>query len=191
MAEAFGAGIILDNLGPQGSFRREATKAGCPTILVEGGEVWKVEPSVVDCMTRGVCNVMKELGMMKGEPIVPEIQSFIKQTSWLRAERGGFLQMHVAPGDTVIKGQPIATNSSLLMEDQNRLEAPHSGVVIGMTTLPSVQPGEPVVHIGKLASPKSARRHAERTEEDHVQRLAHEHLATGIHVVDPLDSETE
>lgn len=185
LARVFGAGIILDGAGPKGSFRREATKSGCPTIVVEGGEVWKVETSVVECMTRGICNVLKELGMMAGIPEVPENQAVIKKTKWLRAERGGFMQMHVAPGDTVVAGQAIATNSSLLTEDQNRLESPHSGVVIGMTTLPAVQPGEPVVHIGYLANRKSARRHAKEAESDEIQRTAKEHLATNVHVVEP------
>ncbi len=184
LAEAFGAGIILHGKGPKGSLRREATKAGCPTIIIEGGEVWKVESSVADCMTRGIFNCLKELGMMPGKPDIPNTQAIIRETRWLRAERGGFMSMHVAPGDTVVKGQAIATNSNLLAEDQNRLEAPFSGVVIGMTTLPAVQPGEPVVHIGRLANPKSARRHEKQIAGDDVQRTAHEHLATNIQVTE-------
>ncbi|TWU08021.1 succinylglutamate desuccinylase/aspartoacylase family protein [Stieleria varia] len=189
IAKAFGSGIILAGSGPQGSFRREATRAGCPTIVVEGGEVWKVEPSVAECMTRGVLNVLKELEMIDGKPEVPENQAMIKQTKWIRAERGGFVAMHVAPGDIVVKGQPIATNSSLLSEDQNRLVAPFTGIVIGMSTLPAVQPGEPIVHLGRLPNPKSAKRHESQVECDDVQRTAHEHLATGIQVTEAFDIE--
>ena len=189
LAKAFGSGIILAGSGPKGSLRREATAAGCPTIVVEGGEVWKVEPSVADCMTRGVFNVMMELNMIDGTPDIPENQAVIQKTKWIRAERGGFNTMHVAPGDIVVKGQPIATNSSLLSEDQNRLEAPFSGIVIGMTTLPAVQPGEPVVHLGQLPNPKSALRHETQVENDEVQRVAHEHLATGVQVVDANELE--
>ncbi|QEG42638.1 succinylglutamate desuccinylase/aspartoacylase family protein [Roseimaritima ulvae] len=191
MAEAFGAGIILHGKGPKGSLRREATKAGCPTIIIEGGEVWKVESSVADCMTRGVYNVLKELDMMDGEPDIPDTQATIRETKWVRAERGGFIAMHVAPGDSIVKGQAIATNSNLLAEDQNRLEAPFSGIIIGMTTLPAVQPGEPVVHIGRLSSPKSARRHTKQVAGDEIQRTAHEHLATNIQVVEASEPEDE
>ncbi|MFG0261796.1 MAG: succinylglutamate desuccinylase/aspartoacylase family protein, partial [Novipirellula sp. JB048] len=187
MAEAFGAGIILHSKGPKGSLRREATKAGCPTIIIEGGEVWKVESSVVDCMTRGIFNVLKELAMMPGEPDVSDTQAVIRETKWLRAERGGFMSLHVAPGDSVVKGQAIATNSNLLAEDQNRLESPFSGIVIGMTTLPAVQPGEPVVHLGRLANPKSVRRHQRQVAGDDVQRTAHEHLATNIQVIEAAE----
>lgn len=185
LADLIGAGIILDGKGPKGSLRREATKAGCPTVVVEGGEVWKVEPSVVECMARGVFNVLKDLGMMDGQPEVPKSQSIIRRTKWIRAERGGFMSVHVAPGDTVAEGQPLATNSNLLTEDQNRLDAPFSGVVIGMTTLPAVQPGEPVMHIGRLADSRTAKRYERQAAKDDVQKTAQEHLATGVHVVEP------
>lgn len=99
LAESFGAGIMLHGKGPKGSLRREATRVGCPTIVVEGGEVWKFEPSVLECMTRGVFNVLKRLEMLAGEPLIPDSQSIIRTTKWIRAERGGFLSMHVAPGD--------------------------------------------------------------------------------------------
>lgn len=185
MAEAFGAGVILDGKGPKGSFRREATMAGCPTIVVEGGEVWKVEPSIVDCMRRGVLNVLKELGMVEGEPEVPLQQVKIKTTKWIRAERGGFMDMHVSPGSTVTAGQPIATNSTLVHQDQNQLLAPFNGIVIGMSTLPAVQPGEPVVHLGRLSGARSARRIEKQTQEDDMQRTAHEHLSTNIQITEP------
>ncbi|MGB7345632.1 MAG: succinylglutamate desuccinylase/aspartoacylase family protein [Pirellulaceae bacterium] len=187
LAEAFGSGIIMHGKGPKGSFRREATAAGCPTVVVEGGEVWKVESSVADCMLRGVFNVLKELQMIKGEAEIPKCQAVIRQTKWIRAERGGFMSMHVAPGDSVVKGQVIASNSNLLMEEQSRLEAPFSGIVIGMTTLPAVQPGEPVIHIGRLANPKVAKRHEQHVATDEIQRTAQEHLATNIQVTEPTE----
>ena len=109
---------------PRVSLRREATAAGCPTIVVEGGEVWKVESSVADCMQRGVMNVLMELDMVNGKPDIPDNQATIRQTKWIRAERGGFMSMHVAPGDSVVKGQAIASNSNLLTEEHSRLEAP-------------------------------------------------------------------
>lgn len=188
LARAFGAGIMLHGKGPKGSLRRSATDDGCPTIVVEGGEVWKVESSVSDCMERGIRNILIELEMIEGSQDIPENQAVIRQTKWIRAERGGFMSMHVAPGDAVVKGQTIASNSNLLSEESNRLEAPFSGIVIGMTTLPAVQPGEPVVHLGRLASAKSAERHDRRVERDEVQRVAHEHLATNIQVTEPTES---
>ena len=59
IAEAFGSEAILDGKGPKGAFRREACRAGCPTIILEGGEVWKVEPGVVDTTVKGIKNVLR------------------------------------------------------------------------------------------------------------------------------------
>ncbi len=150
LAQAFGVQLVLNGVGPVGSLRREATKAGCPTIVVEGGEVWKVESFVADCMTRGVKNCLRDLGMLAGVVERCESTLTIKHTRWIRAERGGFLHFHVKPGETIKKGQLIAINTSLLNDELNRLDAPFDGIVIGMTTLPAVQPGEPVLNLGLL-----------------------------------------
>src|SRR5690606_19344962 len=94
LGQAFGSGVILHGSGPHGALRREACEAGCPTIVMEGGEVWKVEPSIVETATRGIKNVLRSLGMLEGEPDFPSYQIVIEKTKWLRAERGGFLHFH-------------------------------------------------------------------------------------------------
>ena len=79
-------------------------------------------------------------------------QLTVEKAKWVRAERGGFLQFHTAPGELVEQDQPLATNTSLLGHGKSVLVAPFDAVVIGMTTLPAVSPGEPVCHVGKLAT---------------------------------------
>lgn len=147
LAWAFGCELIIDGKGPDGSFRREATRAGCPTIILEAGEPLKIEPYAVEVGVRGVLNVLKDLGMLEGEPVRPAYQVRISRSTWVRAEVGGILRFGVQPGDTVEAGQRIATNSSVFGEKQNVLTAPVDGIVLGMTTLPMVKPGEPVCHI--------------------------------------------
>jgi predicted deacylase len=137
LAEAFGSEIVLDGKGPKGAFRREACKAGCPTIIFEGGEVWKVEPTIVEYALRGVRNVLAELGMIEQPARRAQHQVTVRRTKWVRADRGGFLQFHAAPGDILERRQPIATNTSLLGRDRNVLDAPFDGIVLGMTTLPA------------------------------------------------------
>lgn len=147
LAWAFGCELIIDGKGPDGSFRREATKAGCPTIILEAGEPLKIEQEAVEVGVRGVTNVLRELGMVAGEQIRPSYQVRISSATWVRAEVGGILRFHVKPGDPVEAGQRIATNASVFGERQNVLRAPCDGIVLGMTTLPMVKPGEPVCHI--------------------------------------------
>jgi hypothetical protein len=150
LAEAFGCEIIMNARGPQGALRREACAAGCPTIIMEGGEVWKVEPAIVATAVRGVTNVLRRLGMLDGQPDPPRFATVIEKTKWVRAERGGFLRFHVKPGDLVETAQPLATNTDLLGHERNVLQAPFDSIVLGMTTLPAVCPGEPVCHLGRL-----------------------------------------
>lgn len=147
LAWAFGCELIIDGKGPEGSFRREATKAGCPTIILEAGEPLKIESDAVDVGVRGVLNVLRELGMMEGEQVRPSYQVRVNRATWVRAEVGGILRFHVRPGEPVEEGQRIATNASVFGERQNVLVAPCDGIVLGMTTLPMVKPGEPVCHI--------------------------------------------
>lgn len=182
IAEAFGSEIIVNNKGPRGALRREACIAGCPTVILEGGEVWKVEPAIVASATRGIRNVLRELGMLVGDIESPDYQVVIEQAKWVRADRGGFLQFHVKPGQVVEQGQELATNNTLLGRERAVLEAPFDAVVIGMTTLPAISPGEPVCHLGKLPDgirPRDLRRM--RKEEDGLERRLVHDLATNIH----------
>ncbi len=185
IAQAFGSELIVNGVGPKSSLRREGTAAGCPTIIMEGGEVWKVEPSIVEASVRGICNVLRHLKMMEGEPVTPDYQVVIENTKWVRAEAGGFLQFHVKPGDIVKKGQPISTNADLLGHEQSVVTAPFDSVVIGMTTIPAVSPGEPICHLGQLPDgidPTSLRH--QRQQVDGLESRLVDELASNVMVVD-------
>jgi len=192
LAEAFGCEIVVNGEGPKGAYRHEACRAGCPTIVMEGGEVWKVEPAIVESSTRGVRNVLRALGMLAGEPERPDYQIVVEKSKWIRADRGGFLRYHIQPGDVVEKGQPLATNTTLLGRERNVLVAPFDAVVIGMATLPSITPGEPVCNLGKL--PEGTRpadlRRLRTAGPTHERQLA-EDLGSNVLVVAPRESEGE
>lgn len=186
IAEAFGCEININGKGPKGAFRREACDAGCPTIVMEGGEVWKVEPRIVETSVRGIRNVLRELQMTNGEAESPDYQVTIEKSKWVRAEKGGFLQFHIKPGDIIEKDQPLATNTTLLGRERSVLHSPFDAVVIGMTTLPATAPGEPVCNLGKL--PKGTKPGAylrSRREEDGLEERVSEELASNVLVVEP------
>lgn len=189
LAKAFGCELIVNGKGPVGSLRRSASEAGCPTIILEAGEVWKIEPTVVDYGVRGVRNVLSWLGMINDKPIRPAYQSLIDKTNWVRAESGGMLEFHVGPGDLVEEGQALATNTNLQGEELGVIKSPQDGVVLGMSTLPAVTPGQPVVH---LAIPKNGiapiREALDRLPEESIQHRMREDLATNL-VVSEFDDE--
>jgi predicted deacylase len=192
IAEAFGSEIIINGKGPKNSFRREACHAGCPTIIMEGGEVWKVEPGIVETAVRGVKNVLCELEMIDFEIERPPYQIIIEKSKWIRAENGGFLQFHIKPGDIIEKGQPLTTNTTILGEDPSTLYAPFNGVIMGMTSLPSISPGEPICNLGKLPrkyKPETLTKR--RRQEDGLEQQVLEELGSSVLVVEPPEEITD
>ncbi|MCC9644035.1 succinylglutamate desuccinylase/aspartoacylase family protein [Rhodopirellula sp. JC740] len=190
LAESFGTDVIMNGRGPAGALRREACLAGCPTIIMEGGEVWKAEPRIVEIAVRGIRNVLAKLEMVDGDVELPEARFHIETAKWVRAEKGGFLQFHVGPGDFVEKDQPLATNTTLLGFERSVLISPFDGIVIGMTTLPAVSPGEPVFHLGRLpkgVKPKAVDRM--RVSDDGLESRVVEDLASNLLVVEPSSDE--
>ncbi len=173
LAMMFGAELNVHGGGPKGSFRRTACAAGVPTIILEAGEVWKVEPAVMDYTIRGVWNVLANLEMIDGPAIMAERQTWADRTTWVRARRGGFLRFHVAPGDVVEERQPVATSSSLVGGDHDVVTAPVAGVVLGMSTIPAAAPGDPVCHIAFREDGKIRRieRAVEAPRDDLVERI--------------------
>ncbi len=159
LARSFGAELIVNNRGPKGSLRRVAIDRGTPTIMFEAGEVGKLEPGVVEYGVRGTLNILKAFDMIEGESESPLFQVSIQKTSWVRAERGGFLNFCVAPGDVVEEGQDLAINTSIFGSERNVLASPCHGVVLGMTTMPAVKPGEPVYHIARFGRKTYERLH--------------------------------
>ncbi|WP_163338627.1 succinylglutamate desuccinylase/aspartoacylase family protein [Desulfopila sp. IMCC35008] len=192
LAEAFGTEIIMNGKGPKKSFRREACLAGCPTIIMEGGEVWKVEPGIVETAVRGIKNVLCELQMLNNKKQKPPYQIVIEKSKWIRAEQGGFLHFHVAPGDLVEKGQPLSTNTTILGEEQGTLHAPFNGVVMGMTSLPAISPGEPICHLGKLPGKHSPDKLTKiRAQKDGLEQQVLEELGSRVLVVEPSEETKE
>ncbi|MEM7809098.1 MAG: succinylglutamate desuccinylase/aspartoacylase family protein [Planctomycetota bacterium] len=183
LAEAFGCELMVDGTGPEGSLRRSAVEAGVPTIILEAGEVSKIEPTVLEIGVRGVLNTLAVLGMIDDERVSPPYLAHVRRTTWVRAEQGGLLRFHVTPGELVEKDQPISTNLSVFGESQNTLVSPADGIVLGMTTLPIVKPGEPVCHIAVPDEPlervREALAEASKKSLDHQVRRD---LATNVTV---------
>lgn len=186
-ARAFGAELIVSGSGPRGSLRASACKVGCPTLILEAGEVWKVEPSVVDYATLGISNCLKSLGMVDGVPEEPPFRIETDATKWVRAIHGGFLEFHVAPGDVVDEGAAIATNTDLTGKSQNVIHAPRDGVVLGMTTIPSVAPGDPVCHLAfpRKGALRRVTRALGRLDHNSLHERMRGDLATSVRLTEP------
>ncbi len=191
LAKMFGSELIVDGKGPAGSLRHTAVKNGVPVVILEAGEVWKNEPSVVETGVRGVLNVLKSLGMMEGEPKKPLFQVIARKTKWVRAECGGFLGFHAKPGDVVEKGQPLATNYSIFGSEKRSLISPEYGIVLGMSTMPAVKPGEPVYHIAVINEPtfKKIRKRIDQSSDKLLFNRLQSDLSTNITIEEHTSSD--
>jgi len=201
IASAFGTEVILDKDGPKGSFRREACRAGCPTISFEAGEVWKVEPAVTALAARGVRRVLVHFDMLPPAPPFPGRASSVDalppaiitdETTWVRADAGGYLSFYIRPGDVVRRGDLLARSTTLLGDDVDEdgdIYAPTDGVVIGMTTLPAAHPGTPICHIASLPNDLSVDAvEQRRTAQGQLQQRVRTELAASVHVEESGDS---
>lgn len=147
----FGAPYLIDAPRRSGSLRDAADREGVPVLTFEGGQALRFEDEVIDVGVTGVLRVMGELGMLDDPPPAPEhpvLES--DETHWVRADSGGILDLLVAPGDHVAEGQPLWTVTGPFGRERSQQDSPYTGVVIGMTTLPLVNPGDAVVHIAVL-----------------------------------------
>jgi predicted deacylase len=186
LARAFGCELIVHGRGPEGSFRRTATDSGVPAVILEAGEIWKIEPSVVDVGIRGIMNVLRTLGMTSGQPVAARYQTKVRKTTWVRAERGGTLSFGAAAGALVAKDEVLATNYNIFGDERRQMLSPTYGVVLGMSTMPVVKPGDPIYHLAILSRRSYLRIQSqlEQASPNHLFSRVQRHLATSVHTVE-------
>jgi uncharacterized protein len=145
---AFGAPYLIDASLRPGSLRDAADREGVPVLTFEGGQSLVFEDDVIEVGVTGILRVMGAMGLLDeypGPPEEPIIES--DETHWIRADRGGILDLHVGPGEAVQVDQPLWTVTGPFGRERNQQISAYDGVVIGMTTLPLVNPGDAVLHI--------------------------------------------
>jgi predicted deacylase len=72
------------------------------------------------------------------------------QKTWLRADDGGLVEMHRERGDLVEEGDAICTISDPFKTESVRVNAPFTGLLVGVLENPVVYPGNPLCHLVEL-----------------------------------------
>ena len=153
LAHAFGSHVIIDSSGPEGTLRREATDVGAPTITIEMGEAHRFQRPLIDRALDGVASVFAEYELIPDEPVHwPGWRTVISSDdkTWLRADTGGIVEMHVERGELVEEDALIATVSNPFKTEVTRIRAPFTGLLVGVLENPVVYPGNPLCHLVKL-----------------------------------------
>ena len=150
LASAFGASVIVDGAGSDGTLRGEATRAGVPTITVEMGQAHRFERRLIDDALGGVESVFAEYGLQPGPVRWPGWRTVVTEKTWIRADAGGIVDMHHDRGSLVHEGERICTITDPFQADGVPVEAPFTGVLIGLLENPVVYPGNPICHLAEL-----------------------------------------
>jgi predicted deacylase len=154
LARSLGTHVIIDGEGGEGLLRTEATRAGIPTVTVEMGEAHRFQRDLIDEALAGVASVFAEYGL-RDPPAVrwPGWRTVIRdddERTWLRADVGGMVDMHYTSGSLVHEGDPICTLTDPFKRDTVSVDAPFTGLLVGVLENPVVYPGNPLCHIVEL-----------------------------------------
>ena len=150
LARWFGAEIIVDGPGRRKSLRAASTAAGRPCIVYEAGETAKFQPRAIRKGLVGAYNVLAGLGMLDIPRREPRFQIVVRRADWVRADRGGIVDLRVKPGDLVYRGDTVGVITNPFGREVVSVTSHTTGVVLGTSTLPMVNPGDAVVHVGRL-----------------------------------------
>ena len=152
LAAAFGCPLIVDSPGPERSLRSTAVAAGVPTIVYEAGSPLRFERPFIRIGVAGILNVLRSLGMLPGAVQQPPVRLVLQRTRWVRAKVGGIVDLMVELGQPLRRGDPISVHTNPFGRGQSVLSSPHGGLVLGLTQIPLVHPGDAVCHLAPLGA---------------------------------------
>jgi predicted deacylase len=150
LAIHFGLGIVVGGSGPKGSLRREATRAGIPTIIDAAGEPLRFQDDEIERGVDGVENVMAWLDMMDyPEFEIPDARVY-ERSSWIRVSpgTGGFFFPTASLGDVVSPGDKLGKIVDPLTDASVAVTSPIPGEIIGMAVPQPVLSGYALFHLG-------------------------------------------
>ena len=153
LARVFGAPVIINSTVRDGSLRQYAAENGFPILVYEAGEALRHDEVSIRAGLRGVIRVMRHVGMLPKARASKAVSPVVAaSTSWVRAPDSGIVSHKVELGATVVEGQRLAIVSDPLGDDQESVNAPFDGIVIGRSTLPLAHEGEALFHIAAFKS---------------------------------------
>ena len=151
LARAFATNVVLYGEGDQGALRSVATADEIPTITVEMGRAHRFQPVLIEKALEGVESVLAEYGFLPGEPVHwpgwYETTAADSTKRWLRADKGGLVEMEWGPYPLVHEDDPICTITDHFKTEEHVVTAPFDGLIVGALENPVVAPGHPLCHL--------------------------------------------
>jgi predicted deacylase len=153
LAKAFGAPFSIHARLRDGSLRQAAAERGKTVLLYEAGQANRFDDEAIDTGVIGVMRILRSLGMIDARLPRARLTQLIRRTRWVRARRGGIVDIQVELGEHVTKGQPVALISDAFGMRPTQVKAAETGWVIAESLRPLVNSGDSLVHIAAEGGP--------------------------------------
>ena len=158
LAVAFGLETIVQFAGSYSSLddaiytSAQSVTRGIPSIDVESGELGVIDDVFIDPITDGALSVLRELGMVAGEPIVPANPLFISDRARVYSEYEGIWHKNrlVQTGDYVTEGTELGVITDYFGKELQKVVAPASGILLILFGTPPVNVNDNIAVIGKV-----------------------------------------
>lgn len=153
LAQAFGAPFTIKARARDGSLRQAASELGKTVLLYEAGQAHRFDDDAVETGFTGVMRTLGHMGMIDDSLPPAEPSTLIRRTRWVRARRGGIVELHARLGQRVTEGDTIASISDAFGKRATGVKATLTGWVIACTVRPLVNLGDALVHIAAETGP--------------------------------------
>ena len=158
LAVAFGLETIVQFAGSYSSLddaiytSAQSVTRGIPSIDVESGELGIIDEVFIDPITNGALSVLRELGMIAGEPTVPANPLFISDRARVYSEYEGIWHQNklVQTGDYVTEGTELGVITDYFGKELQTVVAPASGVLLILFGTPPVNVDDNIAVIGNV-----------------------------------------
>lgn len=153
LARAFGAPFTIHARLRDGSLRQAASEAGKTALLYEAGQAHRFDQDAIEVGFNGVMRTLRSLKMIDARLPRAARTRLVRRTRWMRARRGGIVEMEVDLGDRVDNGDIVASISDAFGSRPTQVKATETGWVIAMALRPLVNSGDALVHIATTTGP--------------------------------------
>lgn len=134
LAKAFGCEILYEGVSHPGSLGKVAMDNGIPALVSELGGGQQLNTHYLEKGVRGGLNVLKHLGMLDGEPELPENQVIVTEKVMMAPHNGGLMVSDFDAGNlcqTVPKDTVLARiYDTATLEELEVLRAPYEKSIL-------------------------------------------------------------
>lgn len=153
LARAFGAPFSIHARVRDGSLRQAAVERKRTVVVYEAGQAHRFDGEAIETGVTGVMRTLRYLGMIDARLPRTRATKLIRRTRWVRARRGGIVEIEARLGERVLKGEPVASISDAFGMRPTQARASETGWVIAQSLRPLVNAGDSLVHIAAETGP--------------------------------------